>query len=1186
MKRVQEKVKDLVEVRSYKVLQDFISDPSQTLSAYHFTDATSDMMALWLDKIADVNLQSGASKALAGYRGVGKSHFLATLGAVVSHPELRSRITDGHVAASAQRLKRRRHLVANVRRGTHPTLIEEIKEAIAKTFEISPIELTNSINDLLEFAASKSDDLPFILLIDTAFDRSTRVSRDDGILLGEIAELAKKLNVFVGVALDDDIAGADGVNAAIAMNYTIDYLDQEHLYRIVETHLFPKYRPTQHLLHEIYMGFREVMPSFRWSEQRFTSLYPLHPVILEASPFIRLYAPDFAMLSFASEAGAKVLGRPANSLVALDEVFDRVESSLRKAEDLKEAFATYDTLNTEVISSIPVMQRLQAKLVLKALLLLSLDGDGTTAGEIGAAMLIYNEDNPQSSSKSVEDLLETFVSIYPDAVRRVAEEGREIRFGLRVSGKDNLNSVLAESAKTVSPKAIEKILRRFAREKYSDWTLPAESDSLQSDTTECQINWRGGFRRGRVIWDWQNKQATEVSAEAERVSEFIDWEVIIADERHRNSVNRVNSEIPTVLWQTATLKPEEEETLLRYYVLLTDTSLRGTFGEQVRAAGHTHQTAVEQIWRRIFIEEGKLIIDGFQHPFTDTAKALSNLSEMLSQMLMPLFELRYQQHPYFERNLGMNEVSQIVTEHFSGAKQNMPDVQNLAREFALPLGLVIRHGNFYVLENEERLSLHPFAQEVMNLVNKAGSETISLKTVYQTLKREPYGLVREAQHLVLAALVAQRRIEFIASKGDRINRRSLDLKIIWDDIIGISSPSAQVYGSEELTNWAKILTGIDTLRTIDNSEDILIIREALTNWLNDWRSAGILERFEKLPDDVLNTKIWKLSTHAKKTFGAVELAVEAILQKAISLEEGLQRVADAFSDSEEEFFTCTKNLVTLEDFINGLGIRKKVWEYLAVCEATKDENIEELREKLLQIVKELSKNPSEFLNNQLESLWQSFYARFSEHFAIKHDTVMKSHQLQEKFDEIMRSDEWWEFENLSNLFIFQKNHWRKAQKLFRQFRELDCSFDVREMLKTHPFCACSFRLSQVAKWEKLTNSLSETIEDGRVSYRKTLVTMTKILIPLLQNFAQNEQPGEFTEAACSLCEIFESGESIRLLTTAELIILSKMIQALPASPLLEINIPFEKGFLSREDLRFQMTEWIDELPGEPCLLKF
>ena len=46
--------------------------------------------------------------------------------------------------------------------------------------------------------------------------------------------------------------------------------------------------------------------------------------------------------------------------------------------------------------------------------------------------------------------------------------------------------------------------------------------------------------------------------------------------------------------------------------------------------------------------------------------------------------------------------------------------------------------------------------------------------------------MREAQHLVLTALVANRQIEFVTTKGDRINRRSLDLKIIWDDIEGIA----------------------------------------------------------------------------------------------------------------------------------------------------------------------------------------------------------------------------------------------------------------------------------------------------------------------------------------------------------------------------------------------------------------
>ena len=92
------------------------------------------------------------------------------------------------------------------------------------------------------------------------------------------------------------------------------------------------------LLHDIYNEFREVLPSFRWSEQRFSSLYPLHPVTLEIAPFVRLYVQDFALLGFASEAGAKILGRPANSLIGLDEVFDRVETQPQEDRGAERGF--------------------------------------------------------------------------------------------------------------------------------------------------------------------------------------------------------------------------------------------------------------------------------------------------------------------------------------------------------------------------------------------------------------------------------------------------------------------------------------------------------------------------------------------------------------------------------------------------------------------------------------------------------------------------------------------------------------------------------------------------------------------------------------------------------------------------------------------------------------------------------
>lgn len=1182
MKRIQEKVKDLVEVRVYQSLQDFTSDPAQTLAAYHFTDATSEMMAKWLDSLSKVQVQNGAARAMAGYRGVGKSHFFATFGAIVSNPELRSRISDAHVAASAQQLKRRRYPVAFARRGTHETLHEEIKDAIARALEVDPNSLSDDLQELVTFSAEKAGDLPFVLMVDTAFERTTRVTRDDGVLLGELAEITRNLNFFIAVALDDDIAGADGVNAAIARIYAIDYLDQEHLYRVVETHIFPKHRHIESVLRDIHENFREVLQGFRWSVQRFISLYPVHPVILETAQFIRLYAPEFAFLGFTSEAGNKVLGRPANSLVGLDEVFDRVENSLRKAEDLQEAFVTYDRLNAEVVSQIPVMQRLQAKLVLKALLLLSLDGDGTTASEICAAMLIYDENDHQKSTKSVEELLETFVSAMPEQIRRKADEGKETLFSLKVSGKDNLNDALARAAQNVPAEVFEGILRRFARERFSDWTLQIEGEMPVSEISDCQVSWRGGYRRGRVVWNWQGGESV---SNPENLAEYIDWEVLVNNPEQNIQAELPASQTPTVIWQPASIRPDEEEALRRYYVLLTDKELRESYDEQFRVAGHTYQKTVKKIWNRVFLEDSKILIDGAEHSFTESAQNAQSLCELLSEMLMPLFESRYPQHPVFARNLDISEVSLLVSEHFSGAKPTLPQIQELAKIFALPLGLVTLHGTNYILNSDEKRISQPFVKEVMQLVSESQGETVLLKNIYRQLKKEPFGLVHEAVHLVLAALVAQRHIEFVTGKGDRINRRSLDLRIIWDDIIGVASPSSLLYGSSKLTEWARTLTFADDFKTIDDPEDREKIKKALKSWLSGWRSSRLLEKFEELPAEILTTKTWRLATHAEKTFGAVASTVESILDETISLEEGLQRIADAFSDSQQEFLNSTKDLVTLEDFINGASLREKIWEYLATCESTEDSNIEELREKMLQIIHEMQAHPNEAYNQELAVLWQEFQQKFSEYFSIKHYSIMKSHHLQEKFDQILQSDEWWEFENLSALPIFQKTYWKKSQELCRRLKELNCGFDVQELLKSYPFCACSFRLSQINEWEELPEVLQETVTQGRKGYRKTLSILGETLMPLFEHFAQTETSTEFAQAAALLKEKFGRAEEMPLLKNAELVVLRKAVQAMPATPLLQVAVPGGKGFLNQQELRQQMSEWLDELPSEPVLLR-
>lgn len=1187
MTRIQQKVKDLIDVRSYEGIQDFLSDPAQTLSSYHFTDITSNMMAQWLDKILAVEPGSGAASALAGYRGVGKSHFLAAIGAIAGHPELRSRITQPHVAASAQRFKRRRYPVVYVRRGTQVNLIDELKDGIAGVFEADVEGLSDDLPELLGFAEKKAEDLPLIILVDTAHGRASRVSRDDGNVLSEIAEIAKSSHIYVAVALDDDITGADGINSSIVRSYTLDYLDQEHLYRIVDQHIFPKHRQSLAAIKDIYTNFKTVMPDFRWSEPRFTALYPLHPVILEIAPAIRLYAPEFTLLGFASEAGTKIMGRPANSLIALDEVFDSVEESLRKIPDLKQAFEIYDKLNTDIVAHIPVMERLQAKLILKGLMLLSLEGEGTSQGAIRSSMLIYNENEPEKAKTTVEGLLETFVSVFPENIRQIEDaEAGETLYSLKVDSKDNLNQAIADAAQEIGGEVIPKILRRMARERFFDWDLPGEDGQEekeeQTDFLETRIVWRGSRRTGRVTWDLENSRGT--ATDISQISDRLDWEIIVnPHEVEQTASPNEPAQNTRVFWQPAPLKKNEADTILRYYVLLTDQRLREEYGEQVQAAVHAHTISVERIWSRIFLQDSRFMIDGVAHAFSEEARAAQSLTEMLAVMLEPFFTSRYPNHPRFTQTLGMDEVSVLVSDFFSGARQNIPEVQQLAEFFALPLELVYLEDDVCHLESEENIINLPLSKGVLSLIRD--DQTVSLEKVAGELSKPPYGLTREAQSLLLSALIAHRQIEFVTSKGDRIGRRSLDLQIIWDDVVGIARPAALIYNTGRLAHWAQMLTGAEELGSIETDEEIRRVKEALGNWLNDWRETRVLERFNQLPDEVLNTKVWSLAARAEKTFGAMAGIIGEIVEGNLAVENGLHRVAEVFSDSDEEFFHRTKDLVVLEDFIEGARTRREIESYLAVCETTADTGIEAGREKLLELIERTYFEPKESLNRELRDVWEDFHQRFSDYYADRHDFAMKPMQLQEKLNEITGSDAWWEFENLSRLPIFPQIHSKRVQQICRRITEADCRYEVREMLRTHPFCACSFRLSRQNEWEDLPAQLTAALDRARSSYRKVLALLKQFLVPLIEQFWSNNQDEEFGRAANHLIEVLNDEEEIPLLTKQELIILQRVLAEIPAASLLQVSLPDDPDLVSPEELRARINSWIDELPGRSVLFK-
>lgn len=1127
MKRIEEKVKDIVEVRNNVSLVNYIADPTQTVTGYHFTDITADLMSKWIKAYLRVGSGNGAGFALAGFRGVGKSHFLATFGAILGHPELRAKITDSLVASAFHSLARRGCSVAMVRRGTRATLLEELKDAIAPLLETEPASLSDSLNELLLRSCERAGDMPFVLLIDTAMDRGSRVSRDDGFLISEIADISRTLGIFVGVALDDDIAGADGANLAISRSFIIDYLDQEHLYKIVDTNIFPKKARKQAVLQEIYESYRSVIPNFRWSESRFSSLYPLHPAIMEIAPFVRLYMHEFALLSFASEAGSRILGRPANSLIAPDEVFDKAEKSLRQTEALKAAFAAYDQINEVVIAKIPVMNRLQAKLILKGLLLFSLNDEGATAAEIAASMLIFDERDPETSLRDVRSVVEMFVAAAPEGVTMQTDVNGVVRYRFKLDGKEDLKTALEDAASVVPDEAVEHVLRKLLDERFSDCVFTASRQDPEIAFCECSVEWRGGLRKGRIYWN------DNPEGDGSDEPGGIDWTIVLQTSGRSIDAKQAGNADQPILWKAADFTAEEIKTVKRFYAATTSAQIRSDFEEHIAATIQTLSLNVEKIVQRAFLDESVLSIDGFEFNFTDDARTSGSLSQAFTIMLESLFEGRYPLHPYFLLPIRMKGVSNLVSELFGGAAPDLAEVQQMAEALGVPLGIVSKPDALYIPAEADALRELPLVRDILEVIGRRKDEVLQLEIVFGLLSEAPNGLVREAGYLLLAAMVSGRLLEFVTSNGDRINHRSLDLQLIWDDIVGVGAPAESAYSNERLVEWARLLTGNEKLRSINRKDDTKTVLAALDGWLDKWNAWRLAGRFDSVNDELLNTRIWRLARTSIKAFRIVAESITALRDSALSVDTCLQRVADAFADSESEYERLNADLYTLDGFISRSQLQAEIEGWLSLCEVTGDAKIDGLAIALDDAIASVSRDAGKAESIDLMPMWAEFKVEYKGHFIEEHEKLHSSNGVREKAGEIMRSDVWWEFENLSDIDLFDVSYRSRSRMLLKEIDLIECGFDTARLLDNRPVCECSFTLSGATSVNSLPQKLLETANSGLRSYYEILRANSGVLVEELKGITPDEF-GISSTASESLANFLLDASEIRPLTNDEL----------------------------------------------------
>jgi hypothetical protein len=1026
-----EKVKDLIEAMPFKNISSDQKDPEVIVESYKFTPLTSDLMSIWLKRIAGFEPGGPGCFAVAGKRGVGKSHFLSAFAAICADSRSRMSIGDEHIRANCEAFGGAEFVVLRIFRGTGETFTSELRTAVERELR-SDLPVRATAAEALETLASGIGRRPIVLIIDSNPGRKRRITRDDGPELGSLAENAQRLGLFVGLALDDDISGADGPNVEVANRFAIDYLDPQHLFQIIDTFVFPKKDGTRPDILKVYRAFTGKFPAFKWSEERFSALYPLHPESLDIAPFVRYYVPDFALLGFAAAAAVKIMGRPAESLIGLDEMYDSVEGRLREHDELKDTFVKLDRVDRDVLDQLPMPQRYPARLAFKYLILRSLTGSPSTSEEIETGALIEKARSPLDLQRLLKDI----AAMEGSPVRSFAGESGKPAFLLEgIEVEKEGYEVLPETAISGEIDDFRYELLRFAGWHFSDISGP---DILEPNGSPAILEWQNTLRRGRIIYHSQ-------SASSASGDEFLDWTIIVAPKEAAVQVGDDRDGPVRAIWRVPSLTKEESRSVTDY-IRIVDSDIEP---DEVNDDVETRKLklAIERILTRVLVSDAHLELGNTKFSFTEEDRDKHTVAYLFSPLFDDVFSSRFPDHPTFKRVVGAKEFSALVSKFLLGGEANSPDTQKLAQDVAAPMGLAVQDGGEYRPANSKELSVGRFSSEPAALI-EAASEKTPLSDLERVLRSEPFGLSLEARQILITSLIAAFGLEYVTARGSRIGSSSLDLQIVWEDIVAVARPLHAEHAADEISQWCELIISEADPRAA-GSVKISDIAGCLAFWLKRWRERGLLDKLETVPAEALTLRTWKKAESVRRSLGKAATIVSDWLAGEGKAEDCMSRFIDCFKGSQDVYSLRWLDAAALEAEIAAENARRADLRYLSYSFATEEIGVERFRVETIEAA----------ADGSTDKKVDAFRANYAEQYSRLHEKAKNdADELLSVISGRLGDERWGLFVQASELPWFARDDRKVLADYLSAAGRIFCDSVDPAAIIAVPVCGCGFDL--------------------------------------------------------------------------------------------------------------------------------
>lgn len=1100
-------VKAYVELQNYNEITSF-AEAERVVSSYVVTSAMGSLAARLLTDLAAPRGANSATQLpslqiITGQRGAGKSHLLAFLRALISVKALRGMIADSNLLNAIGLFGDRMvtTMEINFAGFEHEPFETRLRQVLCETLKHSTYfddeKWTAAVNGEQVFEQALGS-LPLgsqlILFIDNLPNRwrvAPETVEADLDWLALIARQANALPLRAVIVRDEEVGQIESDDSAV---YN---LPPDNLQEVIARRVLRKTPAQLRELDDLYGELCQLLPGYSWSKEAFAKCYPLHPLIYESAPDFRAAAQSFSLPNFVATSVARVLSRPAISLVTPDEVFDRHEYEFRKNTALSPSLKLYDQIVTTAIAKLPVAERLWAKLALKSLFTFSLLGQPASAYQIAQAQMLTEEGDPQAAYERVAKILSHFAVSCPEALL-IKGSGTDCSYLLASVNQAvslTIERQLIDAARALAPDdpRLTELLLTAGIGLFEDLQPIAEAISPTSPlppSLSQTFTWRGSQRSIEVCLGGQ--ESTEVQ-----------WRLFVAPLRLA-AAGQVESDLPmdeyTVIWRPATItSPTVLSPLKKLLAWQELTQARLAEGISLSEDYHTIREKLTEQARELFIElylnNGVLMDAAHIFPIAPFA-AERTFSRLLGHAFDALLQQHFPQHPQFTEPLTAEQVNLLIGEFFLGTEdqQNAPAIQPLVAQFAAPLGIASRllapdHMDALYQPDifSEAVQPYPFMQAVLSFMDQhtdeSGLANVPLIMIERLLSDAPYGLQYTAQHLLIGALIATNLIELLdETHHSELNRSTLTPGFTLGSFTAVRRVASVNYPPNMLAEWARLLTGQVDLPSPVTLDGEKRVREAVSRLVESWRAEDLTTRFEQVPMDLLTLSAWRTVETSKTRFARVSALAEAISDGTMDVKTALSRIADIFGLDRASLSRMQDEMQALCRFLDWMPTFTDLRSYLLAAEPTAETVIEELRADLTAQIQDSRTLLDAEMRRNLESKFAEFCKRYSEVYAAAHEAEVGPTANRHLITSFCTSPEWTKFRLLMELHLESGAFERDAHALLKLAQETRCDLPVPELLQHQPHCCCSFRLHRQVHFSTLLDALKSIVSASSTFY--------------------------------------------------------------------------------------------------------